>query len=231
MSISVRRPRERGPFLTRAVAEKTDDKPSRRDPEGHRQVLIDATLDLIAEIGVPETTVSRIIERAELSRGMIHLHFGGKDKLLIAAAQAFSAAHQREMERQLAEAGPAPADRVIAAVRADLSEVLLNERTARLWHAFRGIANPDPEIAHYCGTRDGLVKDTISVAFRTLAEADQRQDAERLVQDATFGTMALLEGLCVDYLSNQSDFSRDAAERVVLRFLGGLFPNHFKVET
>ena len=53
----------------------------------NRQRLIEATLDCIAEIGLVETSVSEIIARAGLSRGMIHLHFGGKDNLVIAAAK------------------------------------------------------------------------------------------------------------------------------------------------
>lgn len=208
------------------LAEKSP-TPSRRDPEGHKQALIEATLDLVADLGVPDTTVSRIIDKAGLSRGMIHLHFGGKEGLLIAAAEHFSAAYTAEVTARLAEAGPAPAQKVIAAVRADLSEEVLNPRNARLWHGFRGIAHPDPKIAECCGTRGGLVKDQIETAFLTLAQEDGHADAERLAQDASFGVMALIEGMCADYLANMQSFSRSNAERIVLRFIAGLFPQHF----
>lgn len=209
------------------AAHKDDTSGTRRDPEGHRQALIDAALDLVAERGVPETTVSRIIERAGLSRGMIHLHFKGKDGLLIAAAQYFSDSYARDVEARLAAAGPAPADIVMAAIRADLSEEILTPRNARLWHGFRGIANPAPEIAACCGTRGGQVKEAIEKAFLTLAQEIGAQDADALARDATFGTMALMEGMCADYLSNLTTFSRNDAERVIRRFLAGLFPGYF----
>lgn len=207
--------------------DEAEHKGARRDPQRHRQALIAATLDLISEIGIPETTVSRIIDRAGLSRGMIHLHFGGKDKLLIAAAETFSADYTAELERQLAAAGPRPEDVVLAVIRADLGEALLNERAARIWHAFRGIANPSPEIAEQCGTRDGLAREEISEAFATLAAENEIENAEAFARDATFGTLALLEGMCVDYLSNTETFSRSDAERIILRFIAGLFPAQF----
>ncbi|WP_198389293.1 TetR/AcrR family transcriptional regulator [Roseovarius faecimaris] len=204
-----------------------EQKHARRDPERHREALITATLDLIAEIGVPETTVSRIIERAGLSRGMIHLHFGGKDQLLIAAAQSFSASFSAEMETQLACAGDDPADVILTAIEAEMSAPLMNERSARIWHAFRGIANPSPEIAHECGTRGGLARDALLRAFRQLAKETRAPDPETLAQDASYGTMALLEGVYVDYLANTGRFSRTDALRAIRRYLAGLFPERF----
>ena len=200
---------------------------SRRDPERHHDALIAVTLDLIAEIGIPDTTVSRIIERAGLSRGMIHLHFGGKDQLLIAAAKAFADSYTAEMQAELAEAAPSPADTVLAVIRAELGEALMNERAARIWHAFRGIANPSPEIAHQCGTRDGLAREKLAQAFAKLAETTTTDQPEQLARDATFGTLALLEGMYVDFLSNTRAFSRPDAERIIRRFLAGLFPGQF----
>ncbi|MFK7940919.1 MAG: TetR/AcrR family transcriptional regulator [Roseovarius sp.] len=210
-----------------SVREIENVKPKRRDPKGHRQALITAVLDLVAQRGVPETTVSRIIEQAGLSRGMIHLHFGGKDGLLITAARHFSESYAAQVEARLAKAGPAPADIVMAAIRADLSDEILTPRSARLWHGFRGIANPAPEIAQCCGTRGGQVKDALERAFLALAQQDSVPDATQLARDASFGTMALLEGMCADYLANLETFSRRDAERVILLFLAGIFPQHF----
>ena len=82
-------------------AEKAVRKGSKRNPEASRRALIEATLDTIAEDGITDTSVSSIIERAGLSRGMIHLHFGGKDNLLTEAARFFSEEYYAEMDRML----------------------------------------------------------------------------------------------------------------------------------
>ncbi|UWQ90321.1 TetR family transcriptional regulator C-terminal domain-containing protein [Rhodobacteraceae bacterium M382] len=201
---------------------------ARRNPKASKETLIRATLDTIAEIGITDTTVSKIIQKAELSRGMIHLHFGGKDQLLVAAVHSTSIEYYQEVDRRVAMAGNNPADIVMAVIEADLSETLLNERSVRIWHAFRGVARTNPEIARYSSTRDRRLRDMIRGAFDTLAEGGDPDEARVLARDATSGTLALLEGMWVDFMSNTDDFSRPVAVSIVCRFLAGLFPSHFE---
>lgn len=216
--------------LTPADADPDTDaprKPSRRDPESSRRALIAATLDTIAEIGITDTTVSKIIQRAGLSRGMIHLHFGGKNQLLAAAAQCFGEEYYHELDRLVSQAGSDPEAIIMAVVRADLSEAVMNERSTRIWHAFRGAANTNSGIALYSGTRDKRLRATLHGAFRAIARDYGEEGDSVLARDATFGLLVLLEGMWVDYLSNADAFSRDVAASIIRRFLNGLFPDHF----
>ncbi|MEX0318124.1 MAG: TetR family transcriptional regulator C-terminal domain-containing protein [Ruegeria sp.] len=202
---------------------------ARRDPEANKQLLITATLDTIADIGITDTSVSRICERSGLSRGMIHLHFGGKDNLLTAAAQQFSAEYYAEMDR-MTDLGPdaSPEDRIMAVVEADLSEVLLNPRSTKIWHAFRGIASSHPGIASYSSTQDEKLVDTLRRAFREIAERSGHDPG--LADDATSGTLALLEGMWVNYLTDMQGFSREGAGALIRRFLAGLYPGCFEAD-
>lgn len=201
---------------------------SKRDPEANRQLLIKATLDTIADIGVTDTSVSRICERSGLSRGMIHLHFGGKDNLLTAAARHFSTEYYAEMDR-LTDLGSdaSPEDRVMAVIEADLSEALLNPRSTKIWHAFRGIASSHPGIARYSSTQDPKLVETLRLAFMEIAQPNGPDP--NLVNDATSGTLALLEGMWVNYLTDMQVFSRRRSVELIRRFLGGLFPDQFKL--
>ncbi|SMC10389.1 HTH-type transcriptional regulator BetI [Roseovarius aestuarii] len=212
------------PDINGSAARKT----SRRDPENSRRALIAATLDTIAEIGITDTTVSKIIERAELSRGMIHLHFGGKNQLLVAAAQSFGEEYFEELERGIQDAAGDPEAIIMAVIRADLGEALMNERSTRIWHAFRGAAHANDGIALYSSTRDKRLRDTIRSAFRDIARDYDEKDDPVLARDATFGLIVLLEGMWVDYLSNPHAFSREAAVSIIRRFISGLFPRHFR---
>lgn len=205
----------------------TPRKGAQRRPEHNRRVLIEATLESIVESGITETTVSRIIDKAGLSRGMIQLHFGGKDKLLVAAAEAFAAAYYEELERQIAGTEGDAEALIMAMVRADLSAAQLNPRTVRIWHGFRGVAGTNAEIAQFSNTRDRRLHGMIRDAFSEIAAREQAADAKTLARDATYGTLALLEGMWTDYLLNEERFSRRAAARIVFRFLTGLFPGHF----
>ncbi len=202
-------------------------RPSKRDPDTNRRALIAATLDTIAEIGITDTTVSKIIQRANLSRGMIHLHFGGKNQLLAAAAKSFAEEYFAEMDRHVQQAGDDPKAVIMAVVQADLGDVLMNERSTRIWHAFRGAANTSDAIALYSSTRDERLRTTVHTAFKSIAKDYGDVDDSVLARDATFGLLVMLEGMWVDYLSNANAFSRDVAASIIRRFIKGLFPNHF----
>lgn len=198
--------------------------PAVRRPENNRKQLVQATLDTIATHGITETTVSRIIDRAGLSRGMIHLHFGGKDNLLTAAAEAFNAEYYDEMDRQIAGVTDEPVALLRAVIRADLSPALLNERSARIWHAFRGVSSIRPDIARFSDTRDLRLRKTIRSAMDALARREGNDGAGMLSRDATYGSLAMMEGMWTDYLTHMDEFSRTDAESIIFRFLSGLFP-------
>ncbi|MCV2866582.1 TetR family transcriptional regulator C-terminal domain-containing protein [Albidovulum sediminicola] len=199
-----------------------------RDAERSRKALIDATLDSIAEDGIAETTVSRIIERAGVSRGMIHLHFGGKDNLLTAAAAAFSDVYYAEMERQIATAAGDPRATILAVIRADLSEQILTTRSSAIWHALRGEARTNAAIAGYSNTRDARLRALIFNAFSALLmTGGHRSESTMVANEITLGTLALLEGMWIDYMAHPNAFSRETAVRIVCRFLAALFPDHF----
>lgn len=198
-----------------------------RDPKKNRKLLLTATLDSVAEVGISETTVSAIIQRAGLSRGMIHLHFGGKDGLLAAAAKDFSNDYYTEMDRQLAQVSGAPADVILAVVRADLSPETLNQRSAAVWHAFRGEARTNAAIARHSDTRDKRLRNLMLEAFETLIRENGGTEDPNAADEITLGTLALLEGMWTDYLTHPDDFDRDTAVRIVRRFLNGVVPGAF----
>lgn len=200
---------------------------ARRDPENSRRTLIRATLDTIAESGITDTSVSKIVDHAGLSRGMIHLHFGGKQQLLAAAAQEFAEAYFTEMDQYVSRAGNDPEAIVRAVIQADLSDALMNEKSTRIWHAFRGAARGNEGIAKHSSTRDRRLRRMIETALRNIAEDSGAPDAEAIAHEATLGLLALLEGMWVDYLTNAPAFSRQAAKSIIMRFMNGLFPDHF----
>lgn len=198
-----------------------------RDPKRNRKLLVDATLDSVAEAGISETTVSAIIKRAGLSRGMIHLHFGGKDALLEAAAEAFSDEYYDQMDLQLSRVSDDPIDVIMAVVQADLSAETLNERSVAIWHEFRGEARNNPAIARYSDTRDKRLRNLIYCAFDSVIKQEDPDDDANIANEATLGTLALLEGMWVDYMTHPDNFDRENAVGIVRRFLNGILPGAF----
>ncbi len=198
-----------------------------RTRERNRLILIDAVLDSIAENGVSETSVSGIVERAGLSRGMIHLHFGGKDNLVDEAARRSSETYYDQLDAAIESAGGTGQERIEMIIRHDLSEQVLNPKSIGIWYAFRGEARNRSVVAKYSDTRDAKLKEMIREAFMETAERAGCKDSLTMARDATHGLLAMLEGMWTDYLLHSDEFDRQEAARIVFRFLSALFPKHF----
>ncbi len=197
--------------------------------EQNRLALIEAVLDSVAEKGISETSVSEIIQRAGLSRGMIHLHFGGKDNLVQAAGHHSSQEYYDGLEDLLAQAGDSPQERIEMIVRGDLGERVLNQRNVSIWYAFRGEARNRSAIAAFSDTRDARLRNMVLSAFTRIARDMNMTDAEA-ARDATHGLLALLEGMWTDYLLHPDRFDRDEAMRITFRFLAAMFPSYFTLK-
>lgn len=195
-----------------------------------KEALITATLDSLAEMGLARTSVSEIVNRASLSRGMIHLHFTSKDKLIEAAAKNASDEYFNNLQSVLAQIGDSPQERLEAIILSDLSENVLNERSVRIWFALRGEASVSPAIVRYSDTRDKTLNDLVLDAFIEIAVDSNFAQPGPLARDATHGTLALLEGMWTDFFLHTNSFNRSTAQRIVFRFLSGLFPLHFTIE-
>lgn len=193
----------------------------------NRAALVEAVLDCIAELGIARTSVSEIIARAGLSRGMIHLHFDGKDKLIEAAAKRANEIYYGQLEALLGQAGPTPQETIDAIVRSDLSEQVLNWRYVNIWYAFRGEARERAAFKRYSDTRDERLRGLAYRAFLPMLRAEGVRDAAPAARDATHGLIAMLEGMWTDYLLHPDAFDRDAACRIVFRYMTALLPHHF----
>lgn len=193
----------------------------------NRTALVEAVLDCIAELGIARTSVSEIIARAGLSRGMIHLHFDGKDKLIEAAAERANEIYYGQLEALLRHAGPSPQETIDAIVRSDLGESVLNWRYVNIWYAFRGEARERAAFKRYSDTRDARLRDLAYRAFVPMIRAEGIKAPRMVARDATHGLLAMLEGMWTDYLLHPDAFDRDAACRIVFRYVAALLPRHF----
>ncbi len=191
----------------------------------HRQQLVDATIETVSEFGIAGASVTRIITRAKLSRGMIHLHFDNKEHLLIEAARHMSDVYYAQLETFLRSAGTNASDRLRALISADLSDNILNPKTVNAWFAFRGEARSHNSFAKHSDTRDDALRQMFIQAYRELAK--DRNEPDALARDAAHGTIALLEGMWADYLLHPDAFNRNTAKRIVFRFISALFPVNF----
>lgn len=201
----------------------TSDRPGKT---GNRQRLIEAALDAIAERGFAAASVSEIVTRAGLSRGMVHLHFEDKDALIAEAARHASDVYYAQLGAHLSAASPGPTGIIRAVVACDLSDAVMNARTVGIWYELRGAARTSPAIAVHSDTRGGRLEEVLIKSFRALA-ARANDSPGALAQDAMRGTIALLDGIWTDFMLHPKGYDAGDAQRVIFLFLNGLFPGQF----
>lgn len=191
--------------------------------ERSRRALIDAALEVVAEFGVSGASVARIRVKAGLSQGMINMHFDNKENLLLEAAHFMADQYYAELFRHMERAGDAPEQKLKAMIDADLSEAVLNRKSIALLFAFRGEARSGSAFIQYSDTRDRKLNDLYISACLPLLGGDRRRNREAM--DIAHGVIALLEGMWSDYFLHSDHFDREAAKRVIFRFLAAIFPN------
>lgn len=105
-------------------------------PNGdRRQQLIDATVDVMAEVGFTATTLAQIGRRAGASPGLVAHYFGDKDGLLEATLRSLAARLARGSATRLSLART-PRARLQAIIDANLAAEEFDQRTASVWLAF-----------------------------------------------------------------------------------------------
>ena len=190
---------------------------SMKDKKDRRLALIEATIRSIAEVGVTGTTVTTIMERAGLSRGMLHLYFKNKDELIEATARHCSDEYYRKLNVFLEAAGEDPSARLMALVDADLSTEILNLETVIVWNALRSIAHTNARVRRFTTTRDRSLQKIYHELFEAILGHDVSDPTRS--SDLANGTIALLEGMWSDYFLYPDTFNRENARRIVLRMI------------
>ncbi|GAB4100346.1 TetR/AcrR family transcriptional regulator [Sinomonas halotolerans] len=184
-----------------APSERAARRPRRTDPD-RRGRIVEACLDVIADVGVAGTTHRRIAAAADIPLGSIHYHFEGMDELLREAFTRFAGTVGEVFERRLAGAGDCEAAK--AAVVAIITEdVLGTQRELVLTHELYTLAARSP------GFRD--ITNAWMARSRRALEARFDPVTARLLD-------ALIEGLTIhralDNVPHDPAAAADAVERL-----------------
>ena len=190
----------------------------------HRLKIIEATIDVVSEYGLAGTTISRVVEEAKVSRGMINVHFSSKNRLLIETAEYMGELYKNIRKTALLNQNDKCIDKIKACIYTDFSEEVLNQRVVGFWLALRSQVKSLPEIMPYVDTRDNFLKNDLLNLFKKLeTEANELNNIEMVVD----GIMAMLEGFWFDYYLHPEEFDRNKAIDTVILFLSASFPSQF----
>jgi len=187
--------------------------------------IIEASIEIIAKYGIAGTTISRVVELADVSRGLVNIHFQSKDILLKEALNYMFAEYNNTIDTAVKKAGEKPIDQIKAIITTDFDPSILNKKNMGVWFAFRAQIRSMPEHLKMVETRDETLTGHLHRIFESLNSAGNYGIT---VTSVVRGFMAMLEGYWLDFHLHPRNYDRDEAKNTCLLFLSGLFPKHFK---
>ena len=192
----------------------------------NRQKIIDATIAVINAQGIADTTIARVVELAEVSMGLVNLHFESKERLLEAVLQHMAERYVAHWKQALAAAADDARARIRALVLADLDPAVLNLETLGVWYAFRAQARVSPVFVSLVGNRDRELSAEYEILFTRLG---RECDLDHPPETVTRGLIALLEGVWADYFLHPEEFDRARALDMISLYLQALYRGDFEL--
>ena len=193
----------------------------------NRQKIIAATIAVINARGISGTTIARVVEAADVSMGLVNLHFESKQRLLEAVLRHMAERYDAHWRKALADAPDNARARIRTLVLADLDPAVLNLETLGVWYAFRAQARSSPVFISLVGNRDRELSARYEQLFTQLGRECDRNHSPETV---TRGLIAMLEGIWADYFLYPEEFDRGRALDMLSLYLQALYPGPFDLE-
>ena len=140
--------------------------PQTRDPELTRSRILAAATELFVDKGFADVAMREIAERSQVTKSLIHHHFGSKEQLWDAVKTASFESYARAQKAALEEASEANRDLLISSVTAYFQFLKDHPDCVRLyaWTHLEG----DTESGHR------MDRELVALGARRVAEAQQR---------------------------------------------------------
>ncbi len=194
----------------------------RETADTRKQSLIEATLDVIGDLGFNGATVREITKRANVTQGLVRHHFSTKDQLLNAAyAYHMSQMTERSLHPKLPENATAVCH-LATTVRTTLTAPVMSERNLTLWASFLGRLRKEPYIREthertYLQFYEGLAE-LIERAWKEVGRAPD----PKLCRELAISCNALIDGLWIEGAALGSRFAPNEIADIGLRKIGVL---------
>ncbi len=215
-STSPARSRTRAAAPTRATR-----APRQREvPEVRRKSLIEATMRSIAKHGYAGTTIEKICDEAQVSRGLINHHFGSKEELIRQSYKVLCDDWKYHTNDTL-DTQREPEDELRAVIRISFSPSMFKPEVLGIWLGFWSVIGKSPALKKLnrdvCG-QDLAVFQTLfeRIAAKRGMDIDCRAHATAL--------LAMMDGLWLQWCLDPKVFTVKQAEAACLDYVARIFP-------
>ena len=185
-----------------------------------RNQLIRATIKCIAKKGLAATTMADITNEADLSVGIVNLHFKTKEQLLIETLRFVADEYKEGFDEIFANDGMQGLEKLKAIIDYDFSPKIINRNKLAVWFAFLGEVKARPIYQKICAQHDDEINREICKLFSSLlSKNSKRKNDFELIASAY---SALTDGLWLDILLSPRRSAVEAARNAAWQYVSGL---------
>ena len=185
-----------------------------------RNQLIRATIKCIAKKGLAATTMADITNEADLSVGIVNLHFKTKEQLLIETLRFVADEYKEGFDEIFANDGMQGLEKLKAIIDYDFSPKIINRNKLAVWFAFLGEVKARPIYQKICAQHDNEINREICKLFSSLlSKNSKRKNDFELIASAY---SALTDGLWLDILLSPRRSAVEAARNAAWQYVIGL---------
>ncbi len=190
--------------------------------EFRKQQLIEATIDCIDKLGLSQTTLARIAERAGVSQGIVVFHFQTKKGLLEQTLRHLSHEYMQCWENACDNAEPDPVSQLCALIKAAFKPSICNLKKISVWYAFWGETRSRPRYMELCGKNDLAYSSRLLSLCETI---ESSSESTLSAQTAALSIEGMIDGLWQNFLIGAPGFKRAQALATVFELLEIIYPD------
>ncbi|MFT5502911.1 MAG: TetR/AcrR family bet gene transcriptional repressor [Gammaproteobacteria bacterium] len=190
--------------------------------EFRKQQLIEATLDCIDSLGLSQTTLGRIAERAKLSQGNVVFHFQSKEALLEQTLEYLTNEYYENWRSAVDACGDNPVERLFALINSSFSHSICSRKKISVWYAYWGEARSRPKYQAVCGQNDLAFSSELKLIC---SEISNTSKATLDTETAALAIEGMIDGLWQNLLLAAQSFDRKRAIRAVNDLVSIIYPD------
>lgn len=164
-----------------------------------RQKLLHNTVGLIAREGFDGVTMSKVTQKANLSRGMCNYHFETKEQLLIEAFRLIYNEHETTWRSILGDLSLHPVERLKKLIAALLSPPIAENDKLAVWLAFWGVSSTRRTYFEICEKIDREYENAVEDVLREISGGDEIVNGMTLHAIAVSLT-GIIDGLGIQFI-------------------------------
>ena len=214
---------ERGPGLNQPVTKPRTQRRTASKEERQAQ-LIKATIRSIAKHGLSVTTMATVAKEAQLSQGIINLHFQSKERLLEETLLHVVDEYRAAWYKALDTSGDSVAEKLQALVSVDFDKRICQRNKLAVWFAFWGESRSRLTYRKIYAERGQEYKQVLTGLFE---EIIKQGGYDANAPHVATGLVAMHVGLWLDLLLSPAEMSLEQAQEMSMSYLQGVFPGHF----